>query len=100
MAKTKLSCVRARGYRRSVFNGTARRTTGGLTKSDLVKNKKGRIVSKKKKARVSPGLTAWTRALKAEGYLKKGSFQKIPKRGTTAYKRVVARRDSFLRSRR
>ena len=36
------------GSRAEVFHGTARQTTGGLTKKDLMKNKHGEIVSKKK----------------------------------------------------
>ena len=36
------------GSRRQVWNGTAEKTPGGLTKSDLLKNKNGRIVSAKK----------------------------------------------------
>lgn len=34
--------------RAKVFHGTAYRTPGGLTKKDLIKNKSGAIVSKKK----------------------------------------------------
>ena len=36
------------GSRRQVWNGTAEKTPGGLTKDDLLKNKHGRIVSSKK----------------------------------------------------
>ncbi len=36
------------GSRRKVWNGGAERTVGGLTKDDLIKNKHGRIVSKRK----------------------------------------------------
>jgi len=36
------------GSKRQVWNGTAKQTAGGLTKSDLMKNKRGKIVSKKK----------------------------------------------------
>ena len=36
------------GSRAEVFHGTAKKTTGGLLKKDLVKNKRGEIVSKKK----------------------------------------------------
>ena len=36
------------GSRAQVHNGTAYKTTGGLTKKDLVMNKWGRIVSEKK----------------------------------------------------
>ena len=35
------------GSRAEVFHGTAKKTTGGLMKKDLVKNKHGEIVSKK-----------------------------------------------------
>ena len=35
------------GSRRQVFNGTAKHTSGGLKKTDLMKNKPGEIVSKK-----------------------------------------------------
>lgn len=36
------------GSRAEVFHGNAKHTSGGLTKKDLIKNKHGRIVSKKK----------------------------------------------------
>lgn len=36
------------GSRVQVMNGTAHKTSGGLTKSDLMLNKWGRIVSKKR----------------------------------------------------
>ena len=36
------------GSRAEVFHGKARQTTGGLRKKDLMKNKRGEIVSKKK----------------------------------------------------
>lgn len=38
------------GSRAQVWHGTAYKTTGGLVKHDLVQNKHGRIVSKKKHA--------------------------------------------------
>jgi hypothetical protein len=38
------------GTKAMVFHGTAKHTSGGLTKKDLMKTKKGRIVSKKKHA--------------------------------------------------
>ena len=41
---------RACGSRAEVFHGSAKHTSGGLTKSDLMKNKHGRIVSRKKHA--------------------------------------------------
>lgn len=38
------------GSRAQVMHGTAKKTTGGLTKKDLMYNDAGRIVSKKKHA--------------------------------------------------
>jgi len=38
------------GNKLQVWNGTAEKTSGGLTKKDLVKNKRGKVVSKKKQA--------------------------------------------------
>ena len=35
------------GSRAEVFHGNAKKTTGGLTKKDLIKNKHGEIVSRK-----------------------------------------------------
>lgn len=40
--------VPAVGSRAQVWHGSAKHTSGGLTKGDLMKNKAGRIVSKKK----------------------------------------------------
>ena len=42
--------VNSTGTRAQVWHGTAKSTTGGLHKGDLMKNKHGRIVSKKKHA--------------------------------------------------
>ena len=39
------------GSRAQVMHGTAHHTSGGLTKGDLIMNKWGRIVSKKKSAK-------------------------------------------------
>lgn len=39
---------RKHGSRASVWRGGAEMTVGGLRKEDLIKNKNGRIVSKKK----------------------------------------------------
>ncbi len=36
------------GSKAQVWHGNAQKTSGGLTKEDLMKNKAGRIVSKKK----------------------------------------------------
>lgn len=54
------------GSRRMVANGTARKTSGGLTASDLVMTKYGRLASKRKiqAAERNPGLMAWAMAFK------------------------------------
>merc|ERR1712060_659340 len=54
----------------AVFSGRKEKTIGGLTKGDLLKNKRGKIVSKKasnraKRAFASGGLKAWADACKA-----------------------------------
>jgi hypothetical protein len=60
------------GSKSQVWHGTAKHTSGGLTKKDLMKTKKGRIVSKKKHA---AGLKA-LKQLKKSGYVaKKGTFK-------------------------
>ena len=58
------------GSRAEVFHGTAKKTTGGLTKKDLIKNKHGEIVSRKKH------ITAKReKRLEKHGYFaKKGKF--------------------------
>nr|AFY23232.1 dinoflagellate viral nucleoprotein DVNP.2 [Hematodinium sp. SG-2012] len=63
----------------SVFRGTKEKTSGGLTKSGLVKNKRGKVVSKKKhewgKKNYGTGLKKWIdavtkarKALNIKGY--------------------------------
>ena len=64
------------GSKSQVWHGTAKHTSGGLKKSDLMKTKKGRIVSKKKHA---AGLKA-LKQLRKSGYVaKKGTFKLFKK---------------------
>jgi hypothetical protein len=66
------------GSRRQVWHGTMQKTSGGLTKQDLMLNKRGRIVSKKKHAF---GTTKGRNFLVKAGYdPKKGSFKLFPKK--------------------
>ena len=58
------------GSRRQVWNGTAKKTPGGLLKSDLMMNRHGRIVSKSKHASAKRE----NRLVKAGYGTKKGSF--------------------------
>lgn len=63
------------GSRAEVFHGNAKKTTGGLTKKDLVKNKHGEIVSKKKHMTAKK-----ERRLEKYGYFaKKGKFGYVKK---------------------
>ena len=58
------------GSRAEVWNGTAKKTSGGLLKKDLKKNKRGRIVSKKMSNRAKK-----EKRLEKAGYkTKKGKF--------------------------
>ena len=59
------------GTKAQVYHGTAKHTSGGLTKKDLMKTKAGRIVSKKQHA---AGKKALTRLRKAGYVAKKGKF--------------------------
>jgi len=60
------------GSRAQVWHGTANKTSGGLTKSHLMKNKHGRIVSKRKHASGKKTI----KNLKKLGYVaKKGEFK-------------------------
>ena len=62
----------ATGTKAQVWHGTAKHTSGGLTKKDLMKTRKGRIVSKKKHAAGKKALSQ----LKKAGYVaKKGTFK-------------------------
>jgi hypothetical protein len=77
------------GSKAMVYHGTAKHTSGGLTKKDLVLNKHGRIVSRRK-------MMAGKKALKflySQGYKpKKGKFSlfhkmtRKAKRGMTGKK--------------
>ncbi len=69
------------GSRAQVYNENAYKTSGNLTKSDLIKNKHGRIVSAKKHA-----------TAKKERRLEKAGF--FAKKGKFGYVRKTAKRRS------
>jgi hypothetical protein len=89
------------GTKLQVWRGTALKTRGGLKKSDLMKNKAGKIVSRKKSSRgksrksTSRILQMWRKAVKAAAKalgVKKGFVK--PKKGTKLYsvaKKLFAR---------
>lgn len=63
------------GSRAEVWHGNAKKTTGGLSKNDLIKNKHGEIVSKKKHFTAKR-----EKRLEKHGYFaKKGAFGYVKK---------------------
>merc|ERR550519_1153717 len=87
-----------RGTRLQVFRGKKERTSGGLTKKDLMKNKRGKIISKKahKKGRalINSGIGKWSKAvMKARKNLGITGFCAV-KKGTKLYKMVQGSHES------
>jgi len=76
------------GSRAEVFHGTAKKTTGGLGKGGLIKNKNGEIVSRKKH------LTAKKeKRLEKYGYFaKKGKFGYVKKESKSGSKSRKSRK--------
>jgi hypothetical protein len=70
------------GSRAEVWHGTAMKTSGGLKKSQLMQNKHGRIVSRKKHATAKKE----NRLVKAGFGTKKGHFGYVTKDGSTSRK--------------
>merc|ERR1739847_206705 len=74
-----------------VFRGTKAKTVGGLTKSDLVENKRGKIVSKKSLAagkKAYANIKGWTTAVqKARKALGVKGFVAV-KKGSPLYKKA------------
>merc|ERR1712187_536717 len=69
MAMKKSVVAKGKRAKVSVFKGTKEKTSGGLKKTDLMKNKAGKIVSKKRSAATKKGkgyksIIAWSSALK------------------------------------
>ena len=58
--------VAARGSKQEVWNGTAQRTAGGLTKADLVLSKGGKPVSKKQSEAAAARYPAMVAAMVAK----------------------------------
>jgi hypothetical protein len=76
MARSSTRKMPASGSKAQVWHGTARHTPGGLTRKDLMKTKKGRIVSRRKHA---IGLRR-IRSLRKLGFkAKKGTFKLFKK---------------------
>merc|ERR1711991_88528 len=86
MAMKAMKKISARLAKRHVFAGKATKTGSGLAKGDLVKNKAGKIVSKKMsaKGKKSPWIAACNAARKA---LNIKGFAAI-KKGSALYKKA------------
>merc|ERR1712045_1087167 len=67
MKKSKSMVAKGKRAKSSVFRGTKTKTSGGLTKDKLMKNKSGRIVSKAASAaakkRYAKGIGLWNKAV-------------------------------------
>merc|ERR1711959_729141 len=92
MKKKSVSKIAKGRYAKSVvFRGTKAKTVGGLTKTDLVENKRGKIVSKKALAngkKAYANIKSWTVAVqKARKALGVKGFVAI-KKGTPFYKKA------------
>merc|ERR1712086_280488 len=86
MKAMKKKVISAKLARRHAFAGKLAVTKTGLTKSDLVKNKNGRVVSKKRSAMGKKN--GWIAAVqKARKELKINGFSPI-KKGTPLYKKA------------
>ena len=68
------------GTRAQVWHGTAYKTTGGLTKSDIMQNKNGRIVSRSKHASAKKE----RRLIKAGYGTQKGKFGAVKLHGKSS----------------
>merc|ERR550514_1901038 len=87
MRAMKKKSVSKIGSRAKVFHGTKEKSSGGLTKSDLIKNKVGKIVSRKASLRAKKNnyLKGWTTAVqKARKALGLKGFVAI-KKGSALY---------------
>merc|ERR1719197_979168 len=88
MKAMKKKVVSARLAKRHAFFGKIDKTATGLKKSDLVKNKNGKIVSKKKSALAKSHFGGWLAAVaKARKALNVKGFVAV-KKGTPLYKKA------------
>merc|ERR1719359_2302520 len=91
MAMKKSKVAKGRGAKARVFKGKKERTSGGLKKGDIVKNKRGRFVSKKasnraKNSKSGKKIAKWGQALKAARKALGVKGFKACKRGSALYK--------------
>merc|ERR1712193_564726 len=83
--KTVSKIAKGRMSKVLVLRGSKAKTVGGLTAKDLIKNKHGKVVSKKSSAAAKAKLGGWIQAVKkARAALKIKGFAAI-KKGTPLY---------------
>jgi hypothetical protein len=63
-----------------------------LSKVEPAKGKARKCVKKRK---TNPALIKWRKAAQAEGFMVKGEFKVLPKKGTPEYKRINARYEAM-----
>lgn len=73
-----------------------RRRTSSKSKSRRRRRRRSKSKSRRK---ANPHLKAWVKAAQAEGFMKKGDFKPLPKKGSPAYKRIRARYEAILNMR-
>merc|ERR1712113_615323 len=84
MKKTVSKIAKGARARASVFRGGKEKTSGGLKKSDIVKSKSGKLVSKKAYKRIQGWTVAVQKAKKALGLT---GFVAV-KKGSALYKKA------------
>lgn len=90
--KTSAKKVPAVGTRAQVMHGTAKKTAGGLAKTDLFRDGRGRIRSKAKKDAFfrNERLVKWNKAVAEARKITKATEFVPVKRGTALYKAALA----------
>jgi len=94
MAMKKSKVAKGRGAKARVFKGKKAKTSGGLTKADIVKNKRGKFVSKKasnraKNSKNGKKIAKWGQATKAARKALGIKGFKPVKKGSALYKKVM-----------
>ena len=83
-----------------VWNGTLKRTSGGLKKEDLVKNKRGKIVSKRKSEAAKKNennLGTWLRS-KGDHFLSKGITKENIVRKGKAGRKAFKKKKEYIKA--
>merc|ERR1719272_2239349 len=94
MVMKKSIVAKGRGAKARVFKGSKAKTSGGLTKADIIKNKRGKYVSRKasnrsKNSKGGKAIIRWSQAFKqARKNLGVKGF-KACKKGSALYKETL-----------